>query len=118
MKPQMHYLSHIKAKEENVNGLIILSAHYGNLLERYIDEKKRDERVVIDVTTPLQILVKDSKLSLDAGSKMNLSGFYDPCPQEPKRLEIEYKYDGVIRKVMTNDTEPVHLPRTFHQITS
>lgn len=49
-------------------GLIILNAWYGKFVT---DNSRRHERArVIDVTVPLQCLVKDSKLILTEASKV------------------------------------------------
>ena len=49
-------------------GLIILNAWYGKFVT---DNSQRQERAqVIDVTVPLQCLVKDSKLILTEASKV------------------------------------------------
>jgi DnaJ family protein C protein 11 len=49
-------------------GLIIVNAWYGKFVN---DKSKKNEKVkVIDVTVPLQCLVKDSKLILTEASKV------------------------------------------------
>ncbi len=64
----------ISREEESKNGLIILSAVYGKDAETVAksntveDSKLLD---VIDVTVPLQCLVKNSQLTLHAASKVN-----------------------------------------------
>lgn len=50
-------------------GLIIVNAWYGKFVN---DKSRRSEKVkVIDVTVPLQCLVKDSKLLLTEASKVH-----------------------------------------------
>ncbi|KAK7795286.1 hypothetical protein U0070_011882 [Myodes glareolus] len=62
----------IKAEECRM-GLIIVNAWYGKFVN---DKSRKNERVkVIDVTVPLQYLVKDSKLILTEASKAGLPGF-------------------------------------------
>lgn len=52
-------------------GLIILNAWYGKFVT---DNSRKNERAkVIDVTVPLQCLVKDSKLILTEASKVQMS---------------------------------------------
>lgn len=52
------------------SGLIIVNAWYGKFVN---DKSKKSEKVkVIDVTVPLQCLVKDSKLILTEASKVRL----------------------------------------------
>ncbi|KAK2551213.1 DnaJ-like protein subfamily C member 11 [Acropora cervicornis] len=53
---------------------------------------------VIDVTVPVQCQVKDSRLFLTESSKSNLSGFYDPCPEEEKMLRIRYLFREAIHE--------------------
>lgn len=58
-------------------GLIIVNAWYGKFVN---DKSKKNEKVkVIDVTVPLQCLVKDSKLILTEASKVHHQGILDPC---------------------------------------
>lgn len=114
-------------------GLIILNAWYGKFVT---DNSRRHERAkVIDVTVPLQCLVKDSKLILteatkvrkapvqthhasalwlsDAGSSFQsgLPGFYDPCVGEEKSLKVLYQFRGVMHQVVSGDTEPLRIPK-------
>lgn len=119
-------------------GLIILNAWYGKFVT---DNSRRHERAkVIDVTVPLQCLVKDSKLILteatkvrraplqthdatvlpdlparlsDGGSSFQsgLPGFYDPCVGEEKSLKVLYQFRGVMHQVVSGDTEPLRIPK-------
>lgn len=116
----------IKYEEDKKNGLIIIQALYGKFPEdRNLDDNDDDlnggsnssrsndsnsDDMVIDVTIPLQCLVRDSKLVLYNSSKSELPGFYDPCVGETKKLKIEYKYRNVISKITINDTEAIKLP--------
>ncbi|KAE8593282.1 hypothetical protein XENTR_v10019060 [Xenopus tropicalis] len=103
----------IEAEEARM-GLIILNAWYGKFVT---DNSKRNERVkVIDVTVPLQCLVKDSKLILTEASKSGLPGFYDPCVGEEKSLKILYQFRGVMHQVMSGDNEPLRIPKQSHKI--
>ncbi|CAJ0960021.1 unnamed protein product [Ranitomeya imitator] len=95
--------------EESRMGLIILNAWYGKFVT---DNSRRNERVkVIDVTVPLQCLVKDSKLILTEASKAGLPGFYDPCIGEDKSLKILYQFRGVMHQVMSGDNEALRIPK-------
>uniref|UniRef100_A0A3B3CFW6 DnaJ homolog subfamily C member 11 n=1 Tax=Oryzias melastigma TaxID=30732 RepID=A0A3B3CFW6_ORYME len=71
--------------EESKMGLIILNAWYGKFVSD--TSQKQEKARVIDVTVPLQCLVKDSKLILTEASKV--------CPTErwhaPKRLQVSLK---------------------------
>ncbi|XP_077106509.1 dnaJ homolog subfamily C member 11 [Ranitomeya variabilis] len=100
--------------EESRMGLIILNAWYGKFVT---DNSRRNERVkVIDVTVPLQCLVKDSKLILTEASKAGLPGFYDPCIGEDKSLKILYQFRGVMHQVMSGDNEALRIPKQSHKI--
>ncbi|OXA50582.1 dnaJ homolog subfamily C member 11 [Folsomia candida] len=111
----------IVADEEARRGLIITSAKYGRLISTLstadIDSSgagANDE--IIDVTIPLQCLVKDSKLILHDNSKSNLPGFYDPVPWEEKRLMIQYLFRNKAHEVIVNDEESISIPKESHQI--
>ncbi|KAG8568614.1 hypothetical protein GDO81_014075 [Engystomops pustulosus] len=103
----------IEAEEARM-GLIILNAWYGKFVT---DNSRRNEKVkVIDVTVPLQCLVKDSKLILTEASKAGLPGFYDPCIGEDKSLKILYQFRGVLHQVMSGDNEALRIPKQSHKI--
>lgn len=69
-----------------------------------------DDDIVIDVTIPLQCLIKNSKLKLRESSKSDLPGFYDPCVGEEKKLKIEYTHKDKSYNIILSDKEPVQLP--------
>uniref|UniRef100_A0A8I3PWC4 DnaJ homolog subfamily C member 11 n=2 Tax=Canis lupus familiaris TaxID=9615 RepID=A0A8I3PWC4_CANLF len=95
--------------EESRMGLIIVNAWYGKFVN---DKSKKSEKVkVIDVTVPLQCLVKDSKLILTEASKAGLPGFYDPCVGEEKNLKVLYQFRGVLHQVMALDNEALRIPK-------
>lgn len=100
--------------EESRMGLIILNAWYGKFVT---DNSRRHERAkVIDVTVPLQCLVKDSKLILTEAIKSGLPGFYDPCVGEEKSIKVLYQFRGVMHQVLSGDTEPLRIPKQSHRI--
>ncbi|TRY56603.1 hypothetical protein DNTS_003516 [Danionella cerebrum] len=100
--------------EESRMGLIILNAWYGKFVT---DNSRKHERArVIDVTVPLQCLVKDSKLILTEASKAGLPGFYDPCVGEEKGLKVLYQFRGVMHQVLSGDTEALRIPKQSHRI--
>ncbi|XP_003413534.1 dnaJ homolog subfamily C member 11 isoform X1 [Loxodonta africana] len=100
--------------EESRMGLIILNAWYGKFVN---DKSRKNEKVkVIDVTVPLQCLVKDSKLILTEASKAGLPGFYDPCVGEEKNLKVLYQFRGVLHQVMALDSEALRIPKQSHRI--
>ncbi|XP_076874549.1 dnaJ homolog subfamily C member 11a [Brachyhypopomus gauderio] len=100
--------------EESRMGLIILNAWYGKFVT---DNSRKHERArVIDVTVPLQCLVKDSKLILTEASKCGLPGFYDPCVGEEKSLKLLYQFRGVMHQVVAGDTEALRIPKQSHRI--
>lgn len=94
-------------EREGPQGLMILDARYG-LLSSSSNENLNK---IIDVTVPLQALVKDSVLRITTTvSKSHLTGFYDPCIGEEKRLLIKYSLRSQLHNVVYNDTDPVILP--------
>ncbi|XP_038677559.1 dnaJ homolog subfamily C member 11a isoform X2 [Scyliorhinus canicula] len=100
--------------EESKLGLIITNAWYGKFVT---DSSGRNERAkVIDVTVPLQCLVKESKLILTEACKIGVPGFYDPCVGEEKSLKVIYLFRGVLHQVMTADNESLRIPKQSHRI--
>ncbi|CAF1397683.1 unnamed protein product [Adineta ricciae] len=94
-------------EKEGPQGLLILRAHYGHLTSAMNESLIK----IIDVTIPLQTLVKDSTLKIETTvSKSNLTGFYDPCIGEEKSLFIKYSFHSQIHTVTYKDTDPVLLP--------
>lgn len=63
----------IKTEEDKKHGLLILSAKYGKFPEGYsqTDDNETYNEELIDVTIPLQCLVKDSKLLVYATGKVS-----------------------------------------------
>ncbi|KAJ7393345.1 DnaJ (Hsp40), sub C, member 11 [Desmophyllum pertusum] len=51
-------------------------------------------------------------------SKSNLSGFYDPCPEEEKMLRIRYLFRDAVHEVTFGDQEHVRIPKQSHKIHS
>lgn len=96
-------------------GLIIVQGLYGNIKEYNTDPVKY-ANLVIDVTIPLQSLVKDSRLQLQNYSKAGLVGFYDPCIGEPKQLYIKYLFQESLHEVTFNDDALVGIPKPSHKI--
>jgi DnaJ family protein C protein 11 len=98
-------------EREGPQGLIILDARYGLLASSSTTTTNENLNKIIDVTVPLQILVKDSTLRIETTvSKSNLTGFYDPCIGEEKALFIKYSLRSEIHTVLYKDTDPVILP--------
>lgn len=100
--------------EESKMGLIILNAWYGKFVSEI--SQKQEKTKLVDVTVPLQCLVKDSKLILTEASKAGLPGFYDPCVGEDKSLKLLYQFRGVMHQVICTDTEPLRIPKQSHRI--
>ncbi|KAF5290925.1 hypothetical protein FQA39_LY14531 [Lamprigera yunnana] len=94
--------------EETKKGLIIVRALYGKIF----NEPTEDDEM-IDVTIPLQCLVKNSKLVLHEQSKSQLPGFYDPAVGENKFLLIEYSYQGQTYETTIGDNESLRLPKPY-----
>jgi DnaJ homolog subfamily C member 11 len=93
---------------EGSQGLIIVEGRYGQLTSTTNSENSSK---IIDVTVPLQALVKDSTLKITSTvSKSNLIGFYDPCIGEEKSLLIKYTVRSEMHTILYNDTDPILLP--------
>ncbi|KPJ09171.1 DnaJ-like subfamily C member 11 [Papilio machaon] len=122
--------SRIRNDEEKKKGLVILQALYGKLPagadshEVTTDEAGDGVQAesphgyseVIDVTIPLQCLVKDSRLELLEASKSELPGFYDPCVGDDKHLTIKYSFHNNLYVCTITDQQAVVLPRNNHRI--
>ncbi|XP_046423389.1 dnaJ homolog subfamily C member 11 isoform X1 [Neodiprion pinetum] len=112
--------SRIRSEEEAKRGLVITKALYGRFVypqeraPRDDDNGPRDE--VIDVTIPLQCLVKDSKLVLHNASKSQLPGFYDPCVGEDKQLLLQYLFHAQTHECIIKDAEPLRIPKQSHRV--
>lgn len=108
----------IRLEEESRKGLIIVEAKYGRIISsgdaRTSDTFDLSE--VIDVTVPVQCLVKDSKLILYEPSKSQLPGFYDPCLGEDKQLWVQYLFHGNLHEVTVKDSENLRVPKTSHRV--
>ncbi|XP_055515327.1 dnaJ homolog subfamily C member 11 [Leucoraja erinacea] len=100
--------------EESKLGLIITNAWYGKFVTD--NSRKNEKAKVIDVTVPLQCLVKESKLILTEACKVGVPGFYDPCVGEEKSLKVIYLFRGVLHQVMAADTESLRIPKQSHKV--
>ncbi|XP_011333880.1 dnaJ homolog subfamily C member 11 isoform X2 [Ooceraea biroi] len=112
-------VSRIRAEEESKKGLIITKALYGRFVypqqDRGTEESgHRDE--MIDVTIPLQCLVKDSKLILHKASKSQLPGFYDPCVGEDKQLLVQYLFHTQTHECLIQDDAALRIPVSSHKV--
>ena len=100
----------VEAEEKANKGLIITEAFYGCMsVERELSHE------IIDVTVPLQCLVKQSKLLLPSGCKSQLPGFYDPAPGEDKKLLIRYLYNEIAHECLSRNADAVKLPKLSHR---
>ncbi|XP_049843446.1 dnaJ homolog subfamily C member 11 [Schistocerca gregaria] len=120
----------VRADEEARRGLVVVRALYGRLMPTTtgastsgggaamsdIEDEVGSPDEVIDVTVPLQCLVRDSQLVLHESSKSQLPGFYDPCLGEEKALRVQYTYHGLLHEVTVGDTESVRLPKQAHRL--
>jgi len=43
-------------------------------------------------------------------TKMNIMGFYDPCPGEEKSLEVVYLFNNQMHRVTVSDSSPLRIP--------
>lgn len=97
-------------EEKKVNGLIIMLALYGPLQEGECHHKLPPEPDVIDVTIPLQSLVRDSRLELLATTKADLPGFFDTHIGETKHLTVKYSFRNTEHIYTVADDKPLLLP--------
>ena len=108
--------SRSRTREETADGLVILSAIYGQEDVISIPEKVKACEGAMDVTVVLQFMVKDSQLRLYAGSKRELMGFWareeSVQAEEGKELvlQVRYRYRGKVWEVKVKDIEPLYLP--------
>ncbi|XP_066901792.1 dnaJ homolog subfamily C member 11 isoform X1 [Halyomorpha halys] len=105
----------IRSEEESRRGLVIISALYGKLTS-HGDPGSDLSDEVIDVTIPIQCLVKDSKLVIYESTKSQLPGFYDPCVGEDKFLYIQYLFHSQLHQTTIQDNEPLRIPRQSHRV--
>lgn len=107
-------VARIRDQEESKKGLIVTLALYGKLPK----DRRRTEHMYeyVEVTVPLQCLVKESKLILYESSKAQLPGFYDPCIGEDKTLFVQYRFHNLIHEVAVADNEPLRIPKQSHRI--
>eukprot|EP00051_Salpingoeca_urceolata_P012342 m.153012 g.153012 ORF g.153012 m.153012 type:complete len:568 (-) comp17455_c0_seq3:96-1799(-) len=92
-------------------GLVIEKALFGQLVSTSTVATSDEDTLVIDVTMPLQCLVHKSALILHAGAKSHLVGFYDPCPDEPKRLWCRYRFQGRLHETTIDDEAELKIPK-------
>ncbi|RZC31973.1 dnaJ -like subfamily C member 11 [Asbolus verrucosus] len=102
----------IREEEESKKGLVIIKAIYGKIIT---DPNERGDNEitseVIDVTIPVQCVVKDSKLVMHENTKSQLAGFFDPAIGEDKMLHVIYNYREQPHEVTVSDNEPLRLPK-------
>ncbi|KAJ8920873.1 hypothetical protein NQ315_015666 [Exocentrus adspersus] len=106
----------IREEENNKKGLVIIKAIYGRIVAGPSNQGDIEmSNEVIDVTVPIQCLVKDSKLVIHDRTKSELPGFFDPALGEEKMLHIIYNYHDQPHEVTVADNEPLRLPKTSHR---
>ncbi|CAH0402126.1 unnamed protein product [Chilo suppressalis] len=123
--------SRIRSDEEKRMGLVIIKAVYGKLPSGASSHEIAAEQTgdtatspespslyseVIDVTIPIQCLVKDSRLELLEASKSELPGFFDPCVGDDKHLTIQYMFHNNLHSCTVSDMQAVVLPRNNHRV--
>lgn len=102
----------IATDERARGGLVILSAMYGVLVQTQPAQPRSVEQEILDVTVPLQCLVRNSRLELHDTSKVNISGFYDPAPGEDKSLLIRYLFQDKEHQIIIDDMQAIQLPKS------
>ena len=107
------------AVESGRDGLVIREAWFGLLRSRSgMADKLISDGLpcVLDVTVPLQCLIKDSKLVLTDTSKVHLAGFYDVYKGERKDLNVKYYFLSKLHEVTIDDFHPLSIPKRSHQL--
>ncbi|KAF8999100.1 hypothetical protein BDQ17DRAFT_1361324 [Cyathus striatus] len=98
--------------EKIADGLVIQSASYG---PRELGSHE-GKKLFVDVTVPLQVLVRKSQLYISSGdTKGNIPGFFDPAPSLSKILCIRYIFRGQSHYAEIPDYIPVVLPLAEHR---
>lgn len=131
----------IYAEEESRNGLLILRALYGKDADAVAKTEAPSSSQlseVIDVTVPVQCLIKNSQLTIHNTSKVRisvviklyseklcaflriifvlflqsqLSGFYDPCVGEEKVLYVKYSFHSHVCETTVADQDVLRIPK-------
>lgn len=101
--------------EKSKQGLIILEASYGSA-----EESEGIQDLTLDVTIPLQALVRNSQLFIAGGeeTKLHIQGFFDPVPCIPKVLRIRYLFREQMHYAEIPDSMPTVLPLIEHRVGS
>ncbi|KAG6916422.1 hypothetical protein DXG01_006826 [Tephrocybe rancida] len=98
--------------ESQKGGLIIMKATWGSINE---DDSARD--LVIDVTVPLQALVRKSQVYIPSDrNKSNIRGFGDPAPFAKKTLSVQYLFHDQPHYAEIREDFPVVLPLADHMV--
>lgn len=97
--------------ERGKEGLVIEEAMYG---AAEADEAARN--LSLNVTTPVQALVRNSQLYIPGGTKSVLQGFSDPAPFTSKSLRVRYLFRGRMHYADIPDNVPVVLPLAEHEL--
>lgn len=119
-----------RQKQAQREGLVILSAVYGDMKAHERGANRADESAssedddadlpppYLDVGIPIQFLVDDfGQLRLHEGvKKAGLMGFCDPCPGESKQLKVAYSYLGHLYEVVVGDYDELRIPQEAHRI--
>lgn len=101
-----------KTVEASSGGLIITEATYG-------PQSKEDSAsdLTIDVSIPLQALVRTSQLNISADHpRWKIPGFTDPAPSVAKMLSIRYLFAGRAHFAEVHDKLPIVLPLAEHLV--
>ncbi|KAF9523249.1 hypothetical protein CPB83DRAFT_863103 [Crepidotus variabilis] len=98
--------------ENDREGLIIQEATYSSN-----ETNEGEGNILLNVTTPLQALVRNSQLHIPGGdTKAALQGFSDPAPFSPKSLRVRYLFRGRLHYAEIPDHLPVVLPLAEHLV--
>ncbi len=114
-------VSAIREEEEQVDGLIIVEALYGDVSVDNDSSESSGTAAAgrcMDVTAALQCQVQSSILFLHGGgSKSWLEGFYDPNDHALENmLYIRYRFQGAMHECLFGDMDEVCVPSESHII--
>ncbi len=126
-----HTCRRIKNAEKEVNGLVIVSALYGQLSAENPSVPLSSDAggpLSIDVSVPLQVFVENHQVRMPPGRWADQQGFYDPCvglgTTEPRntrplrQLYISYTFNGLAHEVVADEQHGLAIPMNKHRVDS
>jgi len=110
----------IRQDEIQNDGIVILEALYGDVsIDADVDSSDDNVGRCIDVTVPIQCMVRGSALIIyGGGSKAWLEGFYDPNEDNDVEnlLYVRYRFLGRLHECIVRDSDELVLPLEEHLV--